>query len=220
MIFSEMIHGHGVWGANCICPRHRHTKAYVAIILCGGYEESGSCGRFRVEQGDVLLHGAFEAHLDRFHAKGAQILNLALRVQPDFCFGRVADADEIARIAERDTIAATALLAERLIEKRNFVSDWPDILAADLLDDPNCRLDTWARKHNLAPETVSRGFGRVFTVSPAAFRADPSRTPCACLSYRICHAPLSGGSGRGLRRSGAYDPRGEVIDRRHAAVLA
>jgi AraC-like DNA-binding protein len=49
--------------------------------------------------------------------------------------------------------------------------DWPDMLAADLLKNPQTRLDGWARAHGLAAETVSRGFRKVFGVSPAAFRA-------------------------------------------------
>ena len=170
--FSSTANGHKCWSAHCVFPRHRHAQAYVAVILSGGYEESGSRGRFRVSAGDVLLHDLFDAHLDRFQARGAHILNLVLAAPPGFSFGHVADVDAIARIAEHDCVAASALLREQIVEKHGAMHDWPDILAADLLADPNGRLDLWADKHNLAPETVSRGFGRVFAVTPAAFRAE------------------------------------------------
>ena len=35
-----------------------------------------------------------------------------------------------------------------------------------------CRLDAWAARHGLAPASVSRGFGRTFGVTPAAFRLE------------------------------------------------
>src|SRR5689334_25076675 len=58
--------------------RHVHRRGYAALVLSGGYEEAGDFGRFRVEPGQVVLHDAFEGHLDRFPASGAVILNLPL----------------------------------------------------------------------------------------------------------------------------------------------
>ena len=55
--------GHEVWAGWCTIPRHRHDNAYAAVILSGGYEESGSYGRYRVKAGHVLLHRSFDAHL-------------------------------------------------------------------------------------------------------------------------------------------------------------
>ena len=45
--------------------RHVHKRAYAALVLSGGYEEAGDSGRHRVQAGNVVLHEAFEAHLDR-----------------------------------------------------------------------------------------------------------------------------------------------------------
>jgi AraC-like DNA-binding protein len=154
-------------------PRHRHGRAYAAIVLAGSYEECGSRGRFRVGAGDVLLHDAFEAHLDHFHSSGAQILNLVdTGLIRDFAVGHVGDPDAIARAAERGLNEASTLLREQLCESARSREDWPDILARDLQHDPGCRLDRWANKHGLASETVSRGFGKVFGIAPAAFRAE------------------------------------------------
>jgi len=171
--FAEIANGREAWSANQSVPCHRHDRAYAAIVLSGSYEECGSRGRFRVGAGDVLLHDAFDAHLDRFQHKGAQILNLVnTGLTAPFGIGRVGDADAIARAAERDPAEARAQLRKQLCEANRAPEDWPDILARDLLDDPNCRLDSWARKKGLACETVSRGFGKVFGLTPAAYRGE------------------------------------------------
>jgi AraC-like DNA-binding protein len=153
--------------------RHRHAGAYVAVVLSGSYEECGSRGRHRVAGGDVLLHDAFDTHLDRFGRCGAHIVNLVdpLLTAP-FAIGRIGDPDAIARAAERDPVLAHAQLREQLRERPCSLQDWPDLLARDLLHDPGCRLDHWAQRHGLAGETVSRGFGKVFGITPAGFRAE------------------------------------------------
>jgi AraC-like DNA-binding protein len=171
--FLYVANGRQSWNAAASIPRHRHNRPYMAVVLSGSYEECGSRGRFHARPGDVLVHDAFDAHLDRFQGKGAQILNLlATNVTPSFSIGRVPDPDAIARAAERDLIEAGAQLCVQLRETRVEGRDWPDILAADILRDSALRLDSWARSHGLAAETISRGFGKVFGVTPASFRAE------------------------------------------------
>jgi len=46
-------------------------------------------------------------------------------------------------------------------------------------------LETWARLHRLSPETISRGFKRVFGVAPRRFRAEVR-------AQRALHAVLKG----------------------------
>jgi AraC-like DNA-binding protein len=169
---AKVTNGRERWDANRSVPRHRHDQPYAAIVLAGSYEECGSHGRFRVEAGDVLLHAAFDAHLDRFRQTGAQILNLVLERAPDFAFGHVRDHEAIEKAAERDVLAASVELHAQMTAAEAPALDWPDLLARDLLDDPDCRLDDWAQAHNLAAETVSRGFGKMFGVTPAAFRLE------------------------------------------------
>jgi AraC-like DNA-binding protein len=170
--FAKVTNGRERWDANRSVARHRHDQPYAAIVLAGSYEECGSRGRFRVEAGDVLLHGAFDAHLDRFRATGAQILNLVLDHVPDFALGHVRHPDAIAKTAECDALAAGAALRAQITQAQAPLIDWPDLLARDLLENPDCRLDEWAEAHHLAAETVSRGFGRMFGVTPAAFRLE------------------------------------------------
>jgi AraC-like DNA-binding protein len=171
--FAQITIGRECWGANHHIQRHRHDLAYAAVVLSGSYEECGSRGRFRVGTGDVLLHDAFDAHLNRFQHRGAQVLNLVVAdFAPSFAIGHVGDPDRIARAAERDPAKAGALLREMLRETKRAPEDWPDILARDLLSNPHCRLDRWAKKHGLAAETLSRGFNKVFGVTPAFFRRE------------------------------------------------
>jgi AraC-like DNA-binding protein len=148
--------------------------SYAAVVLAGSYEECWSVGRFRVGRGDVVLDARFEAHLDRFSHKGARILNL---VDTGWCFrkwnvARVANADAIARTAETDPMSASLQMREQLIETARSPDDWPDMLAADLLCDPQLAIGTWVDTHGLAAETVSRGFRKVFGLTPAGFRAE------------------------------------------------
>lgn len=169
--FAPTPNGHERRDSSAYIPRHRHERAYAALVLAGSYEESGSRGRFRVRPGDVLLHDAFDDHLDRFEGSGARILSLEIAACPaDTSIAHVADADAVVRAAERDTVAAAALLLAEIRRQPPVHYDWPDILADDLLSDPAWRLDEWARRRALAPASVSRGFRKVFGVSPAAFR--------------------------------------------------
>ena len=170
--FAPILEGRENWHGRCNIPRHRHARPYAALVLSGGYEESGNLGRYRVRSGQVLLHRSFDAHLDRFEARGAGVLNLLLKEEPLFGLACVEDPDAIARIAERDAAAAAAALQARLERVEPVVTDWPDLLAQDLIEDPQLRLDGWARRYGLAQESVSRGFKKVFAASPAGFRAE------------------------------------------------
>jgi AraC-like DNA-binding protein len=153
--------------------RHTHAGAYAAVVLAGGYEETGNWGRFRVRAGDVLFHDAFDAHLNRFEIRGATILNLAITGHGSgLRAGRVYDADAVVRTAERDPQVAIHVLTAQLRELRPVVDDWADLLATEIVRDPNCRLDRWADAHGIAPETISRGFARAYGITPATFRAE------------------------------------------------
>src|SRR5580692_9890679 len=72
--------------------RHPHPAAFAAVLLSGAYVEAGDTGRHWVQPGDVVLHQAWESHLDRFDARGADVLVLALddRDATRIC-GRIAD---------------------------------------------------------------------------------------------------------------------------------
>ena len=171
-MFAEVINGRETWRARATVPRHRHDRAYAALVLSGGYEECGSRGRFRVAPGDVLLHGAFDAHLDRFENRETVILDLKLPRHVPFALGSIADIDAVVRLAESDAEAAGAYVCDQIVEKKTPARDWRDALAELLLSNPTARLDAWAEENHLSAESLSRGFGRTFGVTPAAFRAE------------------------------------------------
>lgn len=152
--------------------RHRHATGYAALVLSGGYVEAGDRGRFHASPGQVLIHGAWESHMDAVSVAGATVLNLPFAGEVAFGTGEVADPDVLARIAERDVAEAAGLLGESLRAAGAAADDWPDRLAARLRTDPATVLEMWAEAEGLAPETVSRGFRQAFGTTPKRYRAE------------------------------------------------
>jgi AraC-like DNA-binding protein len=173
-----------------LLARHPHRRAFATLVLAGGYVEAGDVGRHRVQAGDVLLHQAWESHLDRFGDRGAEVL--VLDIADDDASrpaGRVADADAIVRLAERDAAAAgRALLAQ--LEPKPGTQDWPDVLAERLGGEPNLCLGDWASRHGLRLGSVSRGFKQAYGVAPLRFRL-VQRTRRAIEALRRAADPLS-----------------------------
>jgi AraC-like DNA-binding protein len=169
--FAGIKEGLERWIGAPTVPRHTHDKPYAAVVVAGGYEECGSHGRFRVCAGDVLAHGAFDSHLNRFHGKEVIIVNLKIADLPA-ARGKIADPEFVARLAERDSAAAADAVRDQFRAFRQGAIDWPDLLAEELNRAANIRLEKWANDHRLAAETVSRGFRKVFGVSPALFRQE------------------------------------------------
>lgn len=153
--------------------RHGHEGAYAAIVLSGGYEEAGDGGRWQVGPGDVLIHAGFAAHQDRVGGAGCRLLNLPLSGPPsvDGAFA-ITDPDAIVRLAEVDAMAAAEALLAQPRRPLPAQADWPDLLAAQLDDLTPVRLGDWARGMGLAAESVSRGFRRVYGVSPRRYRLE------------------------------------------------
>lgn len=169
--------------------RHRHQRPYVALVLSGGYEEAGEAGRRRLGPGDVAIHEMFGGHLNAVAPTGARVLNLETGGLPGG-FAAIADPDAVARLAERDAVAAANLLRANLVPLAAQELDWPDLLARDLADDPGLALGDWARARGLAAETLSRGFGRAFGISPKRFRYE-GRARAALRAVMAGGAPLA-----------------------------
>lgn len=157
-------------GANL--PRHRHVDGYIAVVLTGGYVETGDSGRWCARPGTIIVHGAHEAHRDAFDLGTTAVLNLPLPYPMESGAGIVADVDAIARTAEKDPFAASVLATGQFRPVARQLADWPDILAAALTDDPDLILGDWADAMGLAPASVSRGFARVYGVSPQRYRLE------------------------------------------------
>lgn len=171
-------------------PRHRHGFGYICVVLRGSFLEAGDAGRFRVGAGDVLVHRPFEAHLDLFSPAGAEVLNLPL--PHDSPSGRfsLADLDAVARLAEREPLAAAAAALAGAAPGAGE-QDWPDLLAAELRSGRRLSLGRWAAEHGLAPATVSRGFRKAYGTTPARFAAE-LRARRAWDAVRSSPQPIAG----------------------------
>lgn len=179
--------------ANELRDRHCHDDPFVAVVLAGGYQEAGDEGRWNVRAGEVLIHHAFESHLDRFDSRGAEVLVLpvprALSRTPTMR-GRVADPDLLVRLAERDLDDAQASLAEQFAAGAVTPLDWPDALAADLRAMRDMPLGQWAEHAGVRPETLSRGFRLAYGCTPKAYRAS-ARARAAVAALRGSEIPFA-----------------------------
>ena len=172
-------------------PRHLHDHAFAAVVLSGSYVEAGDTGRHWMAPGDVLLHRAWESHLDRFGAGGAEVLVLEIaEADAGRLYGQVADPDALARLAEQDRAAATQRLLSVLAPKPAQAGDWPDLLALALNEDPSLCLSAWASERGLHQGSLSRGFRQVFGVAPVGYRL-AQRTRRAMAAVRATDEPLS-----------------------------
>lgn len=155
--------------------RHHHRAPYATLVLSGGYEEAGDAGRIAAREGEILLHGPFSAHRDRISARRTVVLDLPLpfdgRDWP--ARARIADPDQIVRLAERDPVEAVAALLDGLAPATGADDDdLPDRLSSALRTLAAPRIGEWAAAHGQSREHVSRSFDKLYGVSPAAYRAD------------------------------------------------
>lgn len=189
--------GIGVHAANECLPRHRHADGYIAVVLSGGYHEAGDEGRFAAHPGTVVVHGRWTAHFDHFGNRGARVLNLPAIPGLAPGAGTIADVDIVARIAERDPVAAAGHVRAHCCADVGLCNDWPDLLAAVLRVDPDTPLAPWARHMKLDPASVSRGFARAYGVSPKRFRleARTRRAIAALADWRGSLADLAADQG-------------------------
>ncbi len=157
--------------------RHRHLRAYATVLLAGTFEEAGYAGRIRATAGDVLIHPTLDCHANRRVSAGVKLIRLEW---PDGSgmggLYRLDDVDELARIAEKDLVAATVLL-ECLLKRKCSPSfgqrnDWPDLLLADFAKNASTEIGVWAEANGLARETVSRGFMAAYGITPSVARAE------------------------------------------------
>lgn len=159
--------------ARRIFARHAHDAGYVTVVLEGAYQEVGDQGRYRLAPGDVVFHDPFAAHGDVISSSGAAMLNLPWQGFAPHASGvaRCRDPDAVVRAAGGGVVEAIHALQAELEPADPQQLDWPDLLARDLRAAPETGLRAWAEVHGLAAETLSRGFGRAFGMTPRRYRA-------------------------------------------------
>jgi AraC-like DNA-binding protein len=175
-----------------ILGRHVHETPYAALVLSGCYEEAGDTGRHRVTAGDVIFHEAFEAHLDRIPQSRVEVLNLPLPA--DYVcqapLAKISDPDVIVSLAEKNKDEAAALLLSSTEIREPEYQDWPDELAASLIRDASMNFSSWSEVTEISAWNLSRGFARIFGISPSGFRAR-ARIRQAWRAIRTTNMPLS-----------------------------
>jgi AraC-like DNA-binding protein len=152
--------------------RHHHLCGYAALLVSGSCDEAGDSGRFQAVAGDVLIHDSFHGHADWIGARGAVIFNIHLTRPVAGRFGRVTDADAIARAFHRDPREAEDTFHEQFMPVPNEPADWPDLLAQDLAAALIPRLDDWARSIGIHPGSLSRGFRLAYGITPQRYRLE------------------------------------------------
>ena len=65
-----------VYKPNQSMPWHTHQWPYFTFVLRGGYTEDCQGKTWDIAEGDVVLHGAGEAHANRINAADSYLLNL------------------------------------------------------------------------------------------------------------------------------------------------
>ncbi|UPG83956.1 AraC family transcriptional regulator [Luteibacter aegosomatis] len=140
-------------------------------MLSGSYTEAGDRGRVCVSPGDVVFHGAYESHRNDVSLSGADVLVVPWHGGIPSSLGRIDDVDAVVRAFEKGVDAAARAIAQAVTCTTLAPMDWPDRLADAIRCDPFLHLETWAERHGLRPETVSRGFRKAYGVTAVAYRA-------------------------------------------------
>ena len=153
---------------------HRHRTPYATILLSGSYEEAGDAGRVLASAGEVLLHAPFSCHRNRISGERTWVLDLPLpfdgrRWAPR---ARVADADRVARLCERDPAAAVEFLLEQLVPTDVGAVSAADLLAAALRRAEPPSIAVWALERDMSREHLSRQFRATYGMPASTYRAE------------------------------------------------
>ena len=167
-------------GADTSIATHRHQQAYVALVLSGGYLESGPDGVWQCSAGELVVHPPYHLHANTIGSGGARVLNFLLpfHIQAKLdhsSYGvfAVPDPGKLERESRRDPFAALARAAEVKEQKPAQASSlWLDGLAATLAQAPECPVAALAHDSRCTAEHLSRAFRERFGIAPAAFRRE------------------------------------------------
>lgn len=157
-----------------VMPRHRHNEAYALICLAGSFDQVSYAGRVTARPGQLLVQPTLDCHANATPAGGAEILRLPWPREEGLGGLYVLDdLDALVRLAERDPMAASRAAAAELAGRAPLpakAESWCDRLAHDLGTPETTSLAGWAARHNLAADTLARGFVRLYGTTPARFR--------------------------------------------------
>jgi AraC-like DNA-binding protein len=176
-----MIQTHRTWHrADTHIATHRHQQAYVALVLSGGYLESGPDGAWQCSAGELVVHPPYHLHANSIGSSDARVLNflLPIHVHENLDHGSygvfaVPDPGRLERVSRHDPFAALAEAAEVKEQRHPQPSSlWLDGLAATLAQAPERPVAALARDSRCTPEHLSRAFRKRFGIAPAVFRRE------------------------------------------------
>jgi AraC-like DNA-binding protein len=157
-------------------PRHQHLSAYATLVLDGRFAQLSYAGRLLLQSGDVLINPTLDSHANQMISRGITLVRLPWRQEASVggVYRNLA-IDLIRRVAVKDPIQASGLLAEQVVCKPYApiaTRDWPDKLVMDLHDNPKMQISQWAKSLGLTREYAWRCFRRTFGIGPAQFRSE------------------------------------------------
>jgi len=157
-------------------PRHQHVSAYATLVLDGRFTQLSYAARQHLEPGDVLINPSFDCHANKMLSRGITLVRLPWC--QELTWGGVyrnVSIDVVRRLADKDPLEASGLLAEQLADKSyvsSVMSDWPDKLVMDLQANPRLEISEWAESVGLSRGYAWRCFKRSYGVGPAQFRCE------------------------------------------------
>jgi len=159
---------------------HRHTSAYVALVLEGAYEERSVDGRFRLSPGALIYHPPYHAHLNAFLSDQVRVLNIELPgVKAGAMHYRATSRgdfetfERLMRECPNQTLGALNEVFGVAHKKKEPAPRWIGVLARALAMESDARpIKELARRLGVSPEHASRKFQKEFGVGPATFRRE------------------------------------------------
>ena len=155
---------------------HRHSSAYAALVLEGGYHEFGVDGRWLCEAGDIVLHPELDLHGDVFTQRGSRVLNIALphSTVESFCVYRLHDSDLALKAATRgellealpDLLHAGSVAAP--LQERAAVKAAREMLSQS----GHLSFTSISEMIGFSREHATRAFSQWYGMSPGSFRRE------------------------------------------------
>jgi len=156
---------------------HRHSDAYLALVLKGCYLESSIDGLWRCKPGDLIVHPPFHFHTNTFHGRSA-VLNFQVThsdaVKHDVLKYTVVRPrrPDILLSHDVDVVDVLAVLDTAVPVEQEGLSGWVATMANELARNPRQRIADIAGQVSVSPAHASRSFGEQVSMSPATFRSE------------------------------------------------
>jgi AraC-like DNA-binding protein len=171
---------------------HRHKRAYVALVLEGGYRELSADGAWSLEPGDVVVHPPYHFHANSFNGR-TNVLNLrvpeALSDEEEFrSYSVMRPACDHHLLRAGDVAAVREVLHQAEEVAPGEPCDWVDSMARDLATDFSARIKDLAQTYSVTMEHASRRFRQRYLMTPSTLRSERRFRHALTLLQRTKHS--------------------------------